>query len=977
MANVVEEIFKLKTDTTEIIKELQKLKGTYIELTEVQKNQVIELAALEKKEKELIASRNKSANPTSIIQYNKAIDDTVKKIGFLKEATDKFTNSEHKASEEANALNKAINNAFKGTTLNAAAKEVENIKKGLEGTGNEVENVEKKTISLKAQLKALKIQITEATDPQEIERLAIAAGEIQDKLDDATNAAKVFATESPFQAVGTAIGDVVTKLVQLDFKGAADSSNLLAAASKKITFKESIEGVKQLGTTFLNFGKALLTNPFFLLTTVITTIISNFDKLKNSTGIIGDAFSAIGDIITGIKEVFFQLTDAINLTNEAYTKFLDSTIAKSQELAELQKKDAERQIAVAKALGKDTEVAEVAKQRLYVRTLQVALDATIKKKKLTDDEKKDQKELVQKILDAKNEIELIEAEGYRKRKEKAKKHADEIKALFENLDKIIRALASKQLEFNLKFKLEEGSLEQVNELYKQRRKLEEEDLKKLRQDTITKLGITRAQLNDQTKLNKEQREALSKLDIIDNLTRTNRQQEFNQAQLEASVNQIRKRHELTRDIDKQELEKRAADENLTALQIAQKRTAIEENFLLKSIELKELEIAKKKELGLSSVADEKELANLKLQIEVQSAKDLDELNKLKLESDINTIDKEEKLQLTRTSNLNLLASSRTQNQIQYEKQRLAAMIESGEVEKEAIAQKQAEIEAMEKKFYKQRTMEALEFSQQIVNSAVATTRQVLDAKTKESDEQIGLQQKRIEQAKNIADRGNAEQLEMEQKRLDDLTKQKEKYVRAQQSLAAVELIANTAIAVSKAAAEGGAAAGVTIAAALIALVAGLATSRQIASQAAFYEGGLFEGEGYTGDGNPRGESKKLGRKPYIYHNEEFIFNHVKTRQYKEIFQDIHRGEVDLKEWKSKVDAFDMLLNYKPFTVNSPYQQQQITNVVRLGQVESKLDELNLSLRALKLGLNVDEDGFTTFMQKRIERKKQIQNLARL
>lgn len=39
----------------------------------------------------------------------------------------------------------------------------------------------------------------------------------------------------------------------------------------------------------------------------------------------------------------------------------------------------------------------------------------------------------------------------------------------------------------------------------------------------------------------------------------------------------------------------------------------------------------------------------------------------------------------------------------------------------------------------------------------------------------------------------------------------------------------------------------------------------------FYEGGEYGG--YTGDGDPRKESKAVGKKPYVYHNKEYIVDH--------------------------------------------------------------------------------------------------------
>ena len=262
---------------------------------------------------------------------------------------------------------------------------------------------------------------------------------------------------------------------------------------------------------------------------------------------------------------------------------------------------------------------------------------------------------------------------------------------------------------------------------------------------------------------------------------------------------------------------------------------------------------------------------------------------------------------------------------------------------------------------------------------IDATNQILAIKIKEVDGQIEQQQRRVDEAKNIADRGNAELLELEQKRLDDLTKKKAKFVKDQQALAAVELIANTAIAVSKAAAAGGPAAGVTIAAALIALVAGLASARSIASQAAFYDGGLYDEKGgYTGDGNPTHESKAF-RKPYIHHKQEVIISHKPTRKFKDILLDINDGKVDLNEWKNKVSMYDAVFNGKqPFNLTNPYMNHpQVTNIIQFKQMEAKMDEMNRTLGALKLGLNVDEDGFTTFMQKRVDRKNLIKNAAKL
>ena len=54
-------------------------------------------------------------------------------------------------------------------------------------------------------------------------------------------------------------------------------------------------------------------------------------------------------------------------------------------------------------------------------------------------------------------------------------------------------------------------------------------------------------------------------------------------------------------------------------------------------------------------------------------------------------------------------------------------------------------------------------------------------------------QKRVDQLKEIAENGNAEQLEIEQKRLDELTNKRAKYIQQQQQLATLEIFTSQAV----------------------------------------------------------------------------------------------------------------------------------------------------------------------------------------
>ena len=219
-----------------------------------------------------------------------------------------------------------------------------------------------KVQSLKGRLRELKAQLAEATDPKEIERLAKAAGALTDQIQDAGDAAKVFASESKFEQIGTALGGVGSKLRSLDFKGALDQSKLLVSASKGLTFKEGAKGIADLGQTLGNVGKALLTNPIFLLGAAIALIVTNFESLTKAGGLVGSIFSGIGEAIKGVKEGFTAFTDAIGLTDSKaeqlreYKKALDEIRQSAQEGAKAVEDAIEsNNIKIQKNLGKITE----------------------------------------------------------------------------------------------------------------------------------------------------------------------------------------------------------------------------------------------------------------------------------------------------------------------------------------------------------------------------------------------------------------------------------------------------------------------------------------------------------------------------------------------------------------------------------------------------------------------------------------------
>jgi hypothetical protein len=230
----------------------------------------------------------------------------------------------------------------------------------------------------------------------------------------------------------------------------------------------------------------------------------------------------------------------------------------------------------------------------------------------------------------------------------------------------------------------------------------------------------------------------------------------------------------------------------------------------------------------------------------------------------------------------------------------------------------------------------------VLKATFELTKAVLDAQIAQTDAQITGQQKRIDDAAKIAEKGNAELLQIEEDRLTKLNEKRAKFVRAQQALAAIELVANSAVAISKAAAEGGAAAPFTIAATLIALAAGLVAAKAQAQSAA----GSFAKGGYTGDGakyEPAG----------VVHKGEFVISKEKTKKFRPLLDAIHLGR-------------------NPYLMNGIDVQSQMNT----GGMEKRLDGIERAIREQRgLNISIDENGINGIVSRIQYKNQRIRNKA--
>jgi hypothetical protein len=251
--------------------------------------------------------------------------------------------------------------------------------------------------------------------------------------------------------------------------------------------------------------------------------------------------------------------------------------------------------------------------------------------------------------------------------------------------------------------------------------------------------------------------------------------------------------------------------------------------------------------------------------------------------------------------------------------------------------------AESKKLADERKQAVLDGIEKVAKATVDLANTALNAAIQETEGQINAQQKRVDAAAKIAEKGNAELLQIEEDRLTKLNEKKANFVRAQQALAAIELVANSAVAISKAAAEGGAAAPFTIAATLIALAAGLVAARAQARAAASFATG-----GYTGDG---GKYQPAG----IVHRGEFVVTKEKTQKFRPLLDAIHSGRDPL---------LAKGLNGQIMTMNNR-------------SMDGKLDRIEKAIREQKgLNLSIDERGINGIVSKIQYKNNRISNKAR-
>ena len=163
--------------------------------------------------------------------------------------------------------------------INATSTAIDNTAQSFDNVATAENEVGASSKSLKAQLRELQAQLAKTEpDSAKYRELAAAAGELKDKIQDASQAVGTQAGGA-FEKVGGSLGLVTSRIANLDFAGAAEGAKLLAKNITEIKPGDIANGVKSIGSAFASIGKALLTNPIFLIGAAIAGAIVYSEEL--------------------------------------------------------------------------------------------------------------------------------------------------------------------------------------------------------------------------------------------------------------------------------------------------------------------------------------------------------------------------------------------------------------------------------------------------------------------------------------------------------------------------------------------------------------------------------------------------------------------------------------------------------------------------------------------------------------------------
>jgi hypothetical protein len=417
-------------------------------------------------------------------------------------------------------------------------------------------NATEKTQSLRAQMRQLREELARLPEgTAEFNKVQKQLGDLTDKVGDLSKGVNTLAGD-PLERLNNSFGMIGSSILSLDFGAAQQGLQGVSSAIKDFKFGDLTKAAKGFGSTMLDLGKSLLTNPIFLIGGIIAAVVMNFDKLVEAGGLVGKMFGFIKETIDSVTGGLVDFLDWIGLTD-----------SKASERAENEKKRAEEN------------------KKLEEEKLKKAKEVEAEKEKLAKEAAEKEAQRMQKVRDDQNQLTNF------LKTEQEKRFQDTLS----EQDKELRQL---QLTYDEKKKLAHGN---------------KELLKQLENEYQTEIGVINA--NYEAKRNADALEAAKKQKAL--LKQIEEEALTEREALAQEIQNIRQGAEATEIQNLRDsyftkiaiAEKEGLDFLALQEKLAQEEQAIREKYAVKEVELVEMTTQQKMQMaqmalgGLSSLAD--------------------------------------------------------------------------------------------------------------------------------------------------------------------------------------------------------------------------------------------------------------------------------------------------------------------------------------------------------------------------------------
>lgn len=371
-------------------------------------------------------------------------------------------------------------------------------------------------------------------------------GQLKDRMKDLKESTTDLAGGSGFEKFGNTLGGLKDDLFSLDFEGVSEKAKTLQSISQNMTFKEVIAGAKNLGSTLISLGKAIMANPLFLIAGVIAGVVGALIYFSDETETAEAEQEKFNKTIETTNRLLNEQTDSLISKAEKKVKIAQIEGKSIEEVAELQQKafdieekQREKQITLQRRILDEL----YEKKKLNERR---GLDAMVKTNQTQIDNEFNKLDKLLKLnREHTDKVEIFQAETKKRIKERTKQEIAEDKLKkeqkFELEKEIAERLRDLQLSTNeLSAKNQRESIEKEAEF---RAKIIETTTQDevLKNEKLLKLAIEK---NERLRLIDEQELANSIERIKDNAKQEQAESKGTTEQIEAQNLEITKQANL-------------------------------------------------------------------------------------------------------------------------------------------------------------------------------------------------------------------------------------------------------------------------------------------------------------------------------------------------------------------------------------------------------------------------------------------------